>query len=198
MNEGKGMKRAALYLRVSKHEQTIENQRIELERVAAAKGWKIVSVFKDEGISGSFGRGVRSQYDAMLKRGVQAQHDVVMAWDVSRLSRSLADLVTTLDELHACGIDLYLHQQAIDTTTPAGKAMFQMCGVFAEFERGILSERVKAGLNRAKKEGKVLGRPIKIANIKKILKDRNSGMTIRQIAKEQNLSIGKVHKILRG
>jgi len=191
------MKRAALYLRVSKHEQTIENQRIELERVAAAKGWKIVSVFKDEGISGSFGRGVRSQYDAMLKKGVQAQHDVVMAWDVSRLSRSLADLVTTLDELHACGIDLYLHQQAIDTTTPAGKALFQMCGVFAEFERGILSERVKAGLNRAKEEGKVLGRPIKFANVKNILKGRDDGQTIRQIAIEQNLSVGKVHQIIR-
>ena len=191
------MKRAALYLRVSKHEQTIENQRIELERVAAAKGWKIVSVFKDEGVSGSFGRGVRSQYDAMLKRGVQAQHDVVMAWDVSRLSRSLADLVTTLDELHACGIDLYLHQQAIDTTTPAGKAMFQMCGVFAEFERSILSERVKAGLNRAREEGKTLGRPLKIANAKKILEAKASGATIRQIAKSEGLSIGKVHKVLK-
>ena len=191
------MKRAALYLRVSKHDQTIENQRIELERVAAAKGWKIVSVFKDEGISGSFGRGVRSQYDAMLKKGVQAQHDVVMAWDVSRLSRSLVDLVTTLDELHACGIDLYLHQQAIDTTTPAGKAMFQMCGVFAEFERGILSERVKAGLNRARSEGKVLGRPFKVANIKAMLNDREEGKTIRQIATEQNLSVGKVHNILK-
>ena len=197
MNKGKKMKRAALYLRVSKHDQTIENQRIELERVAAAKGWKIVSVFKDEGISGSFGRGVRSQYDAMLKKGVQAQHDVVMAWDVSRLSRSLVDLVTTLDELHACGIDLYLHQQAIDTTTPAGKAMFQMCGVFAEFERGILSERVKAGLNRARSEGKVLGRPFKVANIKAMLNDREEGKTIRQIATEQNLSVGKVHNILK-
>lgn len=191
------MKRAALYLRVSKHEQTIENQRIELERVAAAKGWKIVSVFKDEGISGSFGRGVRSQYDAMLKKGVQAQHDVVMAWDVSRLSRSLADLVTTLDELHACGIDLYLHQQAIDTTTPAGKAMFQMCGVFAEFERGILSERVKAGLNRAREEGKTLGRPIKVANIKAVLDARKEGKTIRDIANQEKLSIGKIHKILK-
>ena len=197
MNKGKGMKRAALYLRVSKHEQTIENQRIELERVAAAKGWKIVSVFKDEGISGSFGRGVRSQYDAMLKKGVQAQHDVVMAWDVSRLSRSLADLVTTLDELHACGIDLYLHQQAIDTTTPAGKAMFQMCGVFAEFERGILSERVKAGLNRAREEGKILGRPMKIVKLKDLIQDRKDGLTIRQIALKQSLSVGKVHKILK-
>ena len=191
------MKRAVLYLRVSKHEQTIENQRIELERVAKAKGWKVIATFKDEGVSGAFGREVRAQYDLMLKQGVQAKFDVVLAWDVSRLSRSLVDLVTTLDELHACGIDLYLHQQAIDTTTPAGKAMFQMCGVFAEFERGILSERVKAGLNRAREEGKILGRPLKVANIKKILEDRSNGKTIRAIAHEQRLSVGKVHKLIR-
>ena len=190
------MKRAVLYLRVSKNEQTIENQRIELERVAAAKGWKVIATFKDEGVSGAFGREVRAQYDSMLKQGVQAKFDVVLAWDVSRLSRSLVDLVTTLDELHACGIDLYLHQQAIDTTTPAGKAMFQMCGVFAEFERGILSERVKAGLNRARDEGKVLGRPFKVANIKAILEDRTHGKTIRQISQERKLSVGKVHKIV--
>ena len=196
MNKGKKMKRAVLYLRVSKHEQTIENQRIELERVAAAKGWKVIATCKDEGISGAFGREVRAQYDTMLKQGVQAKFDVVLAWDVSRLSRSLVDLVTTLDELHACGIDLYLHQQAIDTTTPAGKAMFQMCGVFAEFERGILSERVKAGLNRAREEGKVLGRPFKVANIKAILEDRTQGKTIRQISQERKLSVGKVHKIV--
>jgi len=196
MNKGKEMKRAVLYLRVSKTDQTIDNQRIELERVAAAKGWKIIATFKDEGISGAFGREVRAQYDSMLKQGVQAKFDVVLAWDVSRLSRSLVDLVTTLDELHACGIDLYLHQQAIDTTTPAGKAMFQMCGVFAEFERGILSQRVKAGLNRARAEGKVLGRPIKIANVRGILKDREIGKPIRQIALEHGLSIGKIHKII--
>ena len=190
------MKRAVLYLRVSKNEQTIENQRIELERVAAAKGWKVIATFKDEGVSGAFSREVRAQYDSMLKQGVQAKFDVVLAWDVSRLSRSLVDLVTTLDQLHACGIDLYLHQQAIDTTTPAGKAMFQMCGVFAEFERGILSQRVKAGLNRARAEGKVVGRPIKIANVRGILKDREIGKPIRQIALEHGLSIGKIHKII--
>ena len=190
------MKRAVLYLRVSKQDQSIENQRSELERVANARGWRIVGTFKDEGISGAFGREVRAQYDVMLKQGVQAKYDVVMAWDVSRLSRSLSDLVSTLDDLHACGIDLYLHQQAVDTTTPAGKAMFQMCGVFAEFERGMLSERVKAGLNRAKAEGKVLGRPIKVANVKAILEDRKHGKTIRQIASERSLSIGKVHKIV--
>ena len=190
------MKRAVLYLRVSKQDQTIENQRSELERVANARGWRIVGTFKDEGISGAFGREVRAQYDAMLKQGIQAKYDVVLAWDVSRLSRSLGELVSTLDELHACGIDHYLHQQAVDTTTPAGKAMFQMCGVFAEFERGMLSERVKAGLSRAKSEGKTLGRPVKIANIQAILKDWHQGKTIRQISKEQNLSVGKVHKIV--
>jgi DNA invertase Pin-like site-specific DNA recombinase len=197
MNKGKEMKRAVLYLRVSKQEQTIENQRIELERVAKAKGWKVIATFKDEGVSGAFGREVRAQYDLMLKQGVQAKFDVVLAWDVSRLSRSLVDLVTTLDELHACGIDLYLHQQAIDTTTPAGKAMFQMCGVFAEFEREILSQRVKAGLSRAREQGKILGRPLKVTNIARMIEERRQGKTIRQIALEENLSIGKVHKTLK-
>ena len=190
------MKRAVIYLRVSKQEQNIENQRVELERVAAAKGWRIVGTFKDEGVSGAFGREVRAQYDAMLKQGVQAKYDVVLAWDVSRLSRSLSDLISTLDELQACGIDLYLHQQAVDTTTPSGKAMFQMCGVFAEFERGMLSERVRTGLHRAKAEGKVLGRPVKVANMKAIMKDREEGKTIRAIGREHSLSIGKVHKIV--
>ncbi len=190
------MKKAVIYLRVSKQEQNIENQKMELERVAAAKGWRIVGIFKDEGVSGAFGREVRAQYDAMLKQGVQAKYDVVLAWDISRLSRSLSDLISTLDELQACGIDLYLHQQAVDTTTPSGKAMFQMCGVFAEFERGMLSERVKAGLSRARQEGKVLGRPVKIVNIRKIIEERREGKTIRQIARENSLSIGKVHKVL--
>lgn len=191
------MKRAVIYLRVSKQEQNIKNQQAELEQVANARGWRIVGTFKDEGVSGAFGREVRAQYDAMLKQGVQAKYDVVLAWDVSRLSRSLSDLVATLDELHACGVDLYLHKQAVDTTTPSGKAMFQMCGVFAEFERGMLSERVKAGLDRAKREGKVLGRPTKLANIKSIMEDRESGKTIREIAALHDLSVGKIHKLLK-
>ncbi len=191
------MKRAVLYLRVSKQDQTIENQRSELERVANARGWRIVGTFKDKGISGAFGREVRAQYDSMLKQGIQAKYDVVLAWDVSRLSRSLGELVSTLDELHTCGIDLYLHQQAVDTTTPAGRAMFQMCGVFAEFERGMLSERVKAGLSRAREQGKLLGRPVKVANVKAIIEGRKEGKTIRAIANEQALSIGKVHNIIK-
>ena len=90
---------------------------------------------------------------------LKRQFDVIMAWSVDRLGRSLQDLVGFLSELHALGIDLFPHQQGLDTTTPAGKAMFQMMGVFAEFERAMIQERVRAGLARAKSEGKRLGRP---------------------------------------
>jgi DNA invertase Pin-like site-specific DNA recombinase len=87
------------------------------------------------------------------------EFDAVMAWSVDRLGRYLQDLIKFLSEIHALKIDLYLHQQGLDTTTPAGKAMFQMMGVFAEFERAMIQERVRAGLARAKQEGKRLGRP---------------------------------------
>lgn len=153
------MKRAALYLRVSTDDQTTENQRRELEAVAERAGWEIVAVYKDEGISGSKGRDKRPGLDAMLKDATRRKFDVIAAWSVDRLGRSLQDLVSMLTEMHAAGIDLYLHQQAIDTTTPAGKAMFQMMGVFAEFERSIIRERVKSGMARARAQGKRLGKP---------------------------------------
>jgi DNA invertase Pin-like site-specific DNA recombinase len=120
---------------------------------------EITEVYRDHGISGAKGRDKRPQFDALCKAAARREFDVVMAWSVDRLCRSLQDLVGFLSELHALKIDLYLHQQGIDTTTPGGKAMFQMMGVFAEFERSIIQERVRAGLRRAKSEGKRLGRP---------------------------------------
>lgn len=152
-------RRAALYLRVSTDDQTTANQERELRQVAARAGWDIVAVFRDEGISGSKGRDRRPGLDAMLKDATRRKFDVVAAWSVDRLGRSLQDLVAMLSEIHAAGVDLYLHQQAIDTTTPAGKAMFQMMGVFAEFERSMIRERVKSGMARAKAQGKRLGKP---------------------------------------
>ena len=152
-------KRAALYLRVSTDEQTTDNQERELRQTAERAGWEITHVYRDEGISGSKGRDRRPGLDAMLKDATRRQFDVVAAWSVDRLGRSLQDLVSMLSDIHAAGIDLYLHQQAIDTTTPAGKAMFQMMGVFAEFERAMIRDRVKAGMARAKAQGKRLGKP---------------------------------------
>ncbi len=153
------MKRAVLYLRVSTTDQTTANQERELREVARRMGCEIVRVYKDHGISGSKGRDGRPEFDRLCKDAAQRKFDVVMAWSVDRLGRSLQDLVGFLSELHALRIDLFLHQQGLDTTTPAGKAMFQMMGVFAEFERSMIQERVRAGLRRAKEEGKQLGRP---------------------------------------
>jgi DNA invertase Pin-like site-specific DNA recombinase len=153
------MKRAVLYLRVSTIDQSTANQERELREIASRMGCDVSKVYKDQGISGAKGRDKRSAFDALCRAATRREFDAIMAWSVDRLGRSLQDLVGFLSELHALRIDLYLHQQGLDTRTPAGKAMFQMMGVFAEFERAMIQERVRAGLARAKSEGKRLGRP---------------------------------------
>jgi DNA invertase Pin-like site-specific DNA recombinase len=152
-------KNVALYLRVSTDGQSVANQRIELEAAAQRHGWRIVAEFTDQGISGAKGRDKRPGLDKLLKAVARREFDMVAAWSVDRLGRSLQDLLASLGELEAKRVDLYLHQQALDTSTPAGRALFQMLGVFAEFERSMIQERVKAGLRRAVKAGKTLGRP---------------------------------------
>ena len=153
------MKRAVLYLRVSTVDQTTANQERELREIARRSGLEVVKVYKDHGISGAKGRDKRPGFDALCRDATKRQFDVVMAWSVDRLGRSLQDLIGFLSELHALGIDLFLHQQGLDTRTPAGKGMFQMMGVFAEFERSMIREQVRAGLARAVAEGTKLGRP---------------------------------------
>ncbi|MBT4700213.1 MAG: recombinase family protein, partial [Rhodospirillaceae bacterium] len=126
------------------------------------------------------------------------EFDVVMAWSVDRLGRSLQHLVAFLGKLHAVGVDLFLHQQGIDTTTPAGKAMFQMMGVFAEFERAMIQDRVKAGLARARSQGKTLGRPKVASKVRQsILGARSKGRSIRNIATEVGVSVGTVHGVIK-
>ena len=165
------MKRAVLYLRVSTIDQTTANQERELRQIAERVGYNLLKVYKDHGISGAKGRDQRPAFNLMCRAAARREFDVVMAWSVDRLGRSLQDLIGFLSELHALGIDLFLHQQGLDTTTPAGKAMFQMMGVFAEFERSIIQERVRAGLARAKSEGKQLGRPRLDAALEKRIRE---------------------------
>jgi DNA invertase Pin-like site-specific DNA recombinase len=155
---GKREKRVPLYLRVSTGEQTTKNQRRELEAAAERHGWMVAAVFEDAGISGAKGRKDRPGLDSMLKAVARREIDMVMAWSVDRLGRSLMDLLGTLQDLRAKDVDLYLHQQGLDTSTPSGRALFQMLGVFSEFEREMIRERVKAGLARAKDDGITLGR----------------------------------------
>ena len=155
----KTRKRVALYARVSTDAQTTENQLRELRAVAKRHEWEVVGEFVDNGISGAKGRKDRPQFDKLMHGVNSKAFDCVAAWSVDRLGRSLQDLVAFLQELQAKRVDLYLHQQGLDTGTPAGRMMFQMCGVFAEFERAMIVERVNAGLARARAKGKTLGRP---------------------------------------
>jgi DNA invertase Pin-like site-specific DNA recombinase len=189
--------RAALYLRVSTaNGQTTENQRLELETVAGRNGWQVVEIYEDAGISGAKGREQRPGFDRMLKAAVRREFDVIMAWSVDRLGRSLQDLIAFLSDIHAKGVELYLHQQGIDTTTPSGKAMFQMMGVFAEFERAMVRERVMAGLKRARVKGKKLGRPtISPSKDRAIRADLAAGLGFRKIMARHGVGTSVIQRI---
>jgi len=200
--KGDSMKRAVLYLRVSTLDQTTANQERELRELAGRMGCEIVQVYKDHGISGAKGRDKRPAFDRLCRDAAQRKFDLVMAWSVDRLGRSLQDLVGFLSELHALRIDLFLHQQGLDTTTPGGKAMFQMLGVFAEFERSMIQERVRAGLRRAKEEGKQLGRPRIAPDLEKRIRDalngrKATGDSVRKIAARFGVAASTVQTISR-
>jgi DNA invertase Pin-like site-specific DNA recombinase len=195
-----GGKRVAIYLRVSSRGQTTENQRRELRGVVRRHGWHVAAIFKDEGISGAQGRAQRPGLDALMKAVTRREIDVVAAWSVDRLGRSLQDLLSILGEIQAKSVDLYLHQQGIDTSTPSGRAFFQMLGVFAEFERAIIRDRVVSGLARAREQGVVLGRrrleqtdAKKVAQIRAM---RSQGAGIRRIATDLGVGVGTVMRLL--
>jgi DNA invertase Pin-like site-specific DNA recombinase len=195
--------RAALYLRVSTTDQDTARQELELRTAAASRGWEIVEVYADNGISGSKGREKRPEFDRLHQDATRGKFDIVMSWSVDRLGRSLKDLIAFLQEMHATGVELFLYQQAIDTTTPAGKAMFQMLGVFAEFERSIIVERVRSGMAKAKahgtKSGNTIGRPRTPEALRQRIRDAYNagGVGMRGIAKKFGVSLGTVQACLR-
>jgi len=187
-------KRVAIYTRVSTTGQTVENQERELRAVAERHGWEVAGVFSDHGVSGM--KNKRPALDRLMQGVVRKDFDVVAAWSVDRVGRSLQHLLAFLGELKAKGVDLYLHQQGLDTSTPAGKAMFQMLGVFAEFERSMIIERIGAGLRRAKAQGKKLGRPRIAADVEqRIQRELAKGASIRAAAKAAGVGLGTVQRI---
>ncbi len=193
------MKRVAIYLRVSTSKQDTDNQRRELVAVAARSGWDVVKVYEDAGISGAKGRDKRPGLDAMLKAVNAREFDMVAAWSVDRLGRSLTDLLGILQGLHDKGVDLFLHQQGLDTSTTAGKAMFQMLGVFAEFERGIIRERINAGLARARATGTKLGRNrVKPSVEARIRELRAGGMGVLRIGRTVGVGTSVVQRVVAG
>lgn len=191
-------KRVALYARVSTDGQSVENQLQELREVAERHGWQIVKEYVDKGISGAKGRDQRPQFNAVLNGVARKEFDLVAAWSVDRLGRSLQHLIGFLNELHAKKVDLYLHQQGIDTTTPAGRAMFSMLGVFGEFERSMIQERVRAGLKRAVAQGKTLGRPVINGEVEqRVHALRAKGYGMIKIAKEVGIGVGTVVRMVK-
>ena len=180
------MARVGLYARVSTKSQDTNNQLLELHEVSRRNDWNVVQEFVDEGISGAKGRDQRPEFDRLMKSVVKRGVDLIACWSVDRLGRSLRDLVGFISLLDEKGVDLYVHQQGLDTTTSAGRMMFQMCGVFAEFERSLIRERVIAGQLKAKAQGKHIGRRSIIdgdlrANV---LRLKSSGVGIKRIASD--------------
>jgi DNA invertase Pin-like site-specific DNA recombinase len=190
-------KRAALYLRVSTTKgQTTANQRRALIQAAKLHGWKVAAIFDDAGISGAKGRDQRPGLAAMMTGVARREFDIVAAWSVDRLGRSLHHLIDLLGDLHAKGVDLYLHQQGLDTSTPTGKAMFQMVGVFAEFERATIGERILAGLDRARAEGKQLGRPTVAPDVERNIRTAlKAGKGIVSTARRLGVGVSTVQRV---
>jgi DNA invertase Pin-like site-specific DNA recombinase len=190
-------KRVALYARVSTDGQSTENQLRELRAAGARQRWTVVTEYVDHAISGAKGRKDRPQFDALLHGVTRREFDMVAAWSVDRLGRSLQDLIGFLADLQAKKIDLYLHQQALDTSTPSGKAMFGMLGVFAEFERTMIQERVKSGLARARARGKSLGRPrIDAETEAKVRELAREGMGKGKIARTLGIGVSVTQRVL--
>jgi DNA invertase Pin-like site-specific DNA recombinase len=191
--------RAVLYCRVSISSQSVERQIRELTHVAERNNWTITETYTDFGISGSKGRNMRPELDRMMKDSIKRKHDVVMVWSIDRLGRSLQHLIEIVNDLESKSVDLYMHQQSIDTTTPTGKLMFSMIGAFAEFEKSVIRERVMSGLENAKAKGVVLGRKSNLTNENraKILEMQSQGVTIRKIASKCAVGTQTVYKVIR-
>ena len=190
------IKRVAIYLRVSTDHQTTDNQRLELEAMAERLGWNVVAILADEGISGAKGRDERPGFNTLMTMVTRREIDLIACWSVDRLGRSLQHLVSFLGEINERGVDLYLHTQGLDTSTPAGRAMFSMLSVFSEFERAILRERIMAGLARSRAQGKRSGRPsLPPITIDKIKRALAAGTSINATARKLKLGVATVHRI---
>ena len=191
-------RKAVIYSRVSTNEQTVENQLKVLREVAEKRGLEVVREISDEGISGAKGRDERPGFDELIKGSVKNEWDIILVWDVSRLGRSLKHLVSFLEDIQSASCDMYIHQSGIDTSTASGKMMFGMLSVFSEFERSMIRERVIAGQQRAKSEGKHIGRPTNVNDgiINAVYQLRQNNVPISRIAKDLQIGVGTVYKIL--
>ena len=191
--------KVALYCRVSTLDQTIDNQLLELRDHCSRMGWEIVKEYADEGLSGTLSRDKRPAFNEMIKDAYRKRFDLVVCWDISRIGRSMKELVMFLSDMKDREIGICSVRQGFDTSTTMGEMMFQFVGILSSWEREMIRERTIAGLERAKSEGKTLGRR-KVTNdtmTAKIIELRNDKKSIRAIASEVGVSVGTVSKSLK-
>jgi DNA invertase Pin-like site-specific DNA recombinase len=191
--------RIAIYGRVSTTEQTSDNQINFLQEIVNRNGWELVQTYVDEGISGTKGRDKRPEFDRLCKDMVRRKFNRILIWDISRLGRSLQHLVEFLNDVQSVNCHLYIHQSGLDTSTPSGRMMFQMVGVFSEFERSMISERVKLGLKRVKSKGTKLGRPKSLDReaLERVIMLRSQGLSLSDIAKDIGVSKMTIQRHLK-
>ena len=191
--------KAVIYARVSTSHQTVENQLLELRAAASRMGWTVAAELTDHAISGTKGRQDRPAWNKLFTMIQRREVDVVCAWSIDRLGRSIKELVGFMDEVQAAGVDLYVHQQAINTATPAGRMVFNIFASLGEFERELIVERTRSGLARARAQGVRLGRPSNVndgtAAAVKMLRAKNMGIV--KIASTLRIGVGSVSKILK-
>ncbi len=192
-------KKVGIYTRVSTLDQTIDNQLIELRDHCSKMGWEIVKEYADEGLSGTLSREKRPALNSLIKDAYRKRFDSVVCWDISRIGRSMKELILFLSDMKDRGIGICSVRQGFDTSTSMGEIMFQFVGILSSWEREMIRERTLAGLERAKREGKTLGRR-KVTNdtmTAKIIELRSAKKFLREIASEVGVSIATVHRELK-
>jgi DNA invertase Pin-like site-specific DNA recombinase len=196
MEEGahKHMKRAVLYVRVSTPDQSIEPQLLDLRQMAAARGYEIVREYSDK-LSGT--KSKRPGLDALLSDAQRHRFDVVMVWAFDRMARSVRHFLEVLDELNHLNIEFVSFRESVDTSGPLGRAMVVIVGAIAELERNLIVERVKAGMRRAKLDGRQIGRSRLHMNREQIVHDRRSGLSLTQVAKKHGISRASVCRVMK-
>jgi DNA invertase Pin-like site-specific DNA recombinase len=203
--EGLKMKKSAIYVRVSTSEQDPAMQLLDLKRYAQQRGFEIYKEYVAVGVSGT--KASRPALDSLMDAARKRLFDVVLVWRFDRFARSTKHLVDALHEFRALGIDFISYQEAIDTSSPIGEAMFTIISAMAKLERDIIVERVKAGMRKAKEQGKRIGRPKAVVDVDNIISLRQQGLSLQAIAdcvkykdskgRWRNVSKGKVHRLLK-
>jgi DNA invertase Pin-like site-specific DNA recombinase len=188
-------KRVAVYVRVSTKDQSVDMQLNDLDRYSKERGFKIFKTYKDNGFSGS--QESRPALSELMNDAKKRKFDIVLVWRFDRFARSTKHLVNALYEFRNLGIDFISYQENIDTSSPLGEAIFTIISAMAKLERDIIAERVRGGLRKAKANGKRLGRPKSDVDTDKILEYRRQNKSIRQIARELNLTNNLVYRTLQ-